>query len=103
MIQIEENIYYVPLSENEVAIDSFIVHDGHLYLFQFASGEQHNVNPGLSNTLTRFSGLPPVENWYFIFVIPRDRTGRTGFKCPHSVFLDKHVPYVAHKLAVHIL
>ena len=50
-LAIEENIYYVPLSENEVAIDSFIVHAGHLYLFQFASGPQHGVNRGLLATL----------------------------------------------------
>jgi len=93
-LAIEENIYYVPLSENEVAIDSFIVHAGHLYLFQFASGPQHGVNRGLLTTLARFSGLPAAKNQYIIFVVPKRLT---QFNCPHSndSFLRDHVPYVA--------
>jgi hypothetical protein len=92
-LAIEENIYYVPLSENEVAIDSFIVHAGHLYLFQFASGPQHSVNRGLLTTLSRFSSLPVSENRHFIFVVPKHLT---QFNCPHSNdgFLHDHVPYV---------
>jgi len=91
---IEEDIYYVPRSENEVAIDSFIVHDKHLYLFQFASGAQHSVNRGLSTTLARFSGLPAAENQHIIFVVPKHLA---QFNCPHSDdgFLRDHVPYVA--------
>lgn len=93
-LTIEENIYYVPLSENEVAIDSFIVHDGHLYLFQFASGSQHGVNRGLLTTLARFSGLPAAQNQHIIFVVPKRLA---QFNCPHSNdgFLRDHVPYVA--------
>jgi hypothetical protein len=93
-LAIEENVYYVPLSENEVAIDSFIVHAGHLYLFQFASGPHHGVNRGLLTTLARFSGLPAAENQHIIFVVPK-RLAR--FNCPHSNdgFLRDHVPYVA--------
>lgn len=70
-LSIEENVYYVPAVENEVAIDSFIVHAGHLYLFQFASGPEHGVNRGLMTTLARFSGLPSIENLHFIFVVPK--------------------------------
>ena len=93
-LAIEENIYYVPLSENEVAIDSFIVHAGHLHLFQFASGPQHGVNRGLLTTLARFSGLPAAENQHIIFVVPKRLA---QFDCPHSNdgFLRDHVPYVA--------
>lgn len=93
-LAIEENIYYVPLSENEVAIDSFIVHAGHLYLFQFASGTQHGVNRGLLTTLAQFSGLPAAENQHIIFIVPKSLA---QFKCPHSNdgFLCDHVPYVA--------
>ncbi|PVF98988.1 hypothetical protein CPB86DRAFT_796921 [Serendipita vermifera] len=70
-LAIEENIYYVPFSENEVAIDSFIVHAEHLYLFQFATGSQHSVNCGPLTRLSQFSGLPVAENWHFIFVVPK--------------------------------
>ena len=84
----------MPLSGNEVAIDSFIVHAGHLYLFQFASGPQHGVNRGLLATLARFSGLPAAENQYIIFVVPKSLA---QFNCLHSNdgFLCDHVPYVA--------
>ena len=93
-LTIEENIYYVPLSDNEVAVDSFIVHAGHLYLFQFASGTEHSVNLGLMTTLAQFSGLPAADNWHFIFVVPKYLT---AFDRPHSNdgFLRDHVPYVA--------
>ncbi|PVF96573.1 hypothetical protein CPB86DRAFT_798762 [Serendipita vermifera] len=93
-LAIEENIYYVPLSENEVAIDSFIVDAGHLYLFQFATGSQHSVNGGLVGRLSQFSHLPVAENWHFIFVVPKTLD---KFSCPHSDdgFLHDHVPYVA--------
>ena len=76
-LAIEENIYYVPLSENEVAIDSFIVHAGCLSLFQSANGSQHSVNRGLLTTLARFSGLPAPENQHFIFVVPKRLTVHT--------------------------
>jgi hypothetical protein len=93
-LAIEENIYYVPLSDNEVAIDSFIVHAEHLYLFQFTTGSQHSVNRGLLTRLSQFSGLPVAENWHFIFVVPKSLA---KFACPHSDddFLRDHVPYVA--------
>ncbi|KAF8797681.1 hypothetical protein BYT27DRAFT_7125029 [Phlegmacium glaucopus] len=93
-VVIEENIYYVPLADNEVAIDSFIITAGHLYLFQFASGPEHSVKRGLLATLNRFSCLPPVANQHFIFVVPKHLA---KFACPHSDdgFLRDHIPYVA--------
>lgn len=92
-LTIQENIYYVPLSKNEVAIDSFIVHAGNLYLFQFASGAERSVNLGLVDRLAQFSGLPAAENQYLIFVIPNSRP---EFKCPHSYdgFLGSHTTFV---------
>ncbi|KAF8516356.1 hypothetical protein JB92DRAFT_3114213 [Gautieria morchelliformis] len=93
-IVIEENIYYVPLTANQVAIDSFIVHAGHLYMFQFVSGSQQSVNHGLVAILAQFSNLPPAENQHYIFVVLKDCT---KFSCPHSGngFLADHGPYVA--------
>ncbi|KAF8523806.1 hypothetical protein JB92DRAFT_2827192 [Gautieria morchelliformis] len=93
-IEIEENIYFVPLTANEVGIDSFIVNAEHLYMFQFASGIQRSVNHGLLAALKRFSNLPPPVNWHYIFVVPEDSA---TFSCPHYVdgFLADHVPYIA--------
>jgi hypothetical protein len=90
---IEEDYYYMPLADNQVGIDSFIVHDGHLYLFQFTSGTDYSVNDGLLTTLSRISPLPASENQHFIFVVPSDSP---TFDCPNSEdgFLKNHVPYV---------
>ncbi|CAG8581473.1 6611_t:CDS:2, partial [Acaulospora colombiana] len=40
----KELVYYVPRLENQVAIDSFVVHDGNLYWFQFTVGSKHDIN-----------------------------------------------------------
>lgn len=94
-LAIEENVYYVPLSENQVAIDSFVMNAGNLYLFQFTHGSTHSVNCRLSATLDKFSGLPDSKDqWHFIFIVPTDLP---KFACPHSTvgFLSEHTPYIA--------
>ncbi|CAG8639975.1 12296_t:CDS:2, partial [Acaulospora colombiana] len=89
-----ELVYYVPWSNNQVAIDSFIVHDGDLYLFQFAGGSSHDINQGLEKFLLRLS--PPISplKQHFIFVVPDHLK---SFSCQHSRegFLQNHAPYVA--------
>jgi hypothetical protein len=93
-LSIEEGVYYVPLADNEVAMDSLILHDKRLYLFQFSGGSKHDINIGLEEALTQFCGLPPQANWVFIFIVPQHLT---SFSCPHSDegFLKDHVPYIA--------
>jgi hypothetical protein len=91
--KIDEDVYYIPRAGNEVAIDSFIVHNGHLYLFQITGASKHGVNTALSKTLARYRQLPPSDKWHFIFVIPDELP---AFQCPHTAgFLDNHVPHVA--------
>ena len=80
-IRVAEDVYYVPLAQNEVAIDSFIVHGEHLYMFHFASGSQHSINGGLLGTLVKLPFLPDVMNQHFIFVVPKHLS---KFSCPHS-------------------
>ena len=70
---IEEGVYYFPKKTNEVAIDSFIVSGGFLYLFQFTIGRNHGVKPGLKALLSTFKCLPAEANWRFVFVIPMDK------------------------------
>ena len=45
-------------------------HAGHLYLFRFASGNEHGVNVGLMTRLAKFSGLLTAV----IFVVPKYQT-----------------------------
>jgi hypothetical protein len=93
-LTIEEGIYYVPLADNGVAIDSLILHERYLYLFQFSGSLKADIRLGLQDILNQFSGLPPQANWCFIFVVPQ---GHTSFHCAHSDegFLKDHVPYIA--------
>ncbi|KAF8809620.1 hypothetical protein BYT27DRAFT_7093757 [Phlegmacium glaucopus] len=71
---VEEGIYYLPKKTNQVAIDSFIVSGGSLYLFQFTIGEHHDVKAGLKTFLEACPGIPAEDNWCFVFIIPTDQT-----------------------------
>jgi hypothetical protein len=61
-------IYYKPHSQNQVAIDSFIWHDGHLYVFQFTAFQRHSIHEGLLQRLAQYS--PPHFSWRLVLVIP---------------------------------
>ena len=69
-IQIESNVYYVPIKSDQVGIDSFILHNNNLYLLQMSVVD--DIHPGITNKLFPFllslKGLPPRSNWHFIFV-----------------------------------
>ena len=80
---LQENIYYIPMISNEVAFDSFICYDGHLYIFQFTVSKNHDIKKGLISRIPELIGLehlPQREKWHFIFIIPDD--GKT-LKCPY--------------------
>lgn len=70
---VEEGVYYVPEKTNQVAIDSFIVSDGLLYLFQFTIGEHHDVKAGLKTFLKTYPSIPAEDNWHFVFIIPTNK------------------------------
>ena len=78
---IEPDIYYMPQSDQQPALDSFILHGGHLYVFQCTGGQAHKINDALVGFLATCSGLPPRTNWHFIFIIPDDLL---SFSCPSS-------------------
>jgi hypothetical protein len=80
-LSIEPDVYYVPRSGQQVALDSFIVHGGHLYMFQCTVRHDHDIKSGLYDFLASRSGLPPCKNWHFVFVIPDDLD---SFCCPAS-------------------
>jgi hypothetical protein len=73
------DVYYIPRESNQVALDSFIIHIGLLYIFQFAGGKQHGIKEGLIPFLEKCTGLPPRDNWRFVFIIPDDSE---VLKCP---------------------
>ncbi|KAI0255603.1 hypothetical protein BJV78DRAFT_1119377 [Lactifluus subvellereus] len=69
---IQPSTFYLPKSPNQVGFDSFIMEDGHLYIFQFSIASTHPIKQGIVPFFSQPS-LPPKTKWHFIFVIPPDR------------------------------
>jgi hypothetical protein len=80
-LSIQPDIYYVPRSGQQVALDSFMLYGGYLNMFQCTGHHDHNIKGGLDDFLASCSGLPPRTNWRFVFVIPDDLV---LFSCPAS-------------------
>jgi hypothetical protein len=80
-LSIRADIYYVPRSGQQIALDAFIPHGGYLDVFQCTGRHDHDIKGGLDDFLASCSGLPPRTNWRFVFVIPDDLD---SFSCPAS-------------------
>ncbi|KAN0127599.1 hypothetical protein V8E53_014577 [Lactarius tabidus] len=88
---IKDKVYYALHNLNQAAVDSFIMDNNRLFIFQFTTASVQDINKGI---LTLFSqeSLPLRENWYFIFVIP---PVLSELSCPQprdpelQVFLEK--------------
>ncbi len=76
---IASNVYYVPELTNTVALDSFILQDGRLYIFQFTVGHKHGIKEGLLKFQPQCTNLPPIDQWCFVFIIPPNLI----LKCPY--------------------
>jgi hypothetical protein len=57
---IQPDVLYVPQWSNQIGLDSFILMDGLLFLFQFAIGKEHDIKPGLADFLATCPDLPPM-------------------------------------------
>lgn len=80
-LHIRPDVYYLPKQDNQVALDSFILHDNLLHIFQFTGGKRHGINDKLLPFFDKSDGVPARSDWRFIFVIPHDVTVA---KCPAS-------------------
>ena len=87
------NVFYIPESANEVALDSFIIMDGILYIFQFTIASSHDIKPGLANIFKMFQDLPTMDNWHFIFIHPPNQLLKVPQ--PYLVKLRQLEPYSA--------
>jgi len=77
--KILSDVYYMLRNSNQSAFNSFIVHRGHLYIFQSIGDKQHDIREGLLPFLATCTGLPPHYNLRFVLVLPDD----VGLlKCP---------------------
>ncbi|KAM6503263.1 hypothetical protein JOM56_000206 [Amanita muscaria] len=68
---IEPNIFYVPALTNQTALDSFILLDGFLYIFQTTVASSHGIDQGLV-AIADSCNLPSKERWRFVFIMPPD-------------------------------
>jgi hypothetical protein len=69
-LHIEADVYYIPIETNQAGIDSFVLHDGTLYLLKMTVSDTHGISDELWPFLVSLKGLPPKRNWRFIFVKP---------------------------------
>jgi hypothetical protein len=69
---ISPNILYVPKAWNQVAIDSFILTNGVLCMFQFTIASSHPIKPGIMKLLS--DETLKKAQWRLIFVVPPDGT-----------------------------
>jgi len=83
-LSIEANVFYLPEMSNQVAFDAFILLNGILYLFQFTIGDHHDFKPGLKNFFATCNGIPAMEHWRLVFLIPPNHT----LVAPQPWFLD---------------
>lgn len=75
------DVYYIPSTQNAVAIDSFIYHDRYLYLLHFTNSQEHKTNLDFMSRFTQFPNFPPRSKWRLIFIVPDDVEVLT---CPYS-------------------
>jgi hypothetical protein len=69
-IQVEADVYYIPLKANQAGIDSFILHNDTLYLFQMTTFAAYDIKEKLVPFLLSLKGTPSRSRWHFIFVKP---------------------------------
>ena len=92
-LHVEANIYYIPINANRAGINSFILHNKKLYLFQTTISDAHIITPKLLSFLLKLKGLPPQNRWHFIFVRPPRRI--LACSIPDSAELRELVLYSA--------
>ena len=65
---IKTNVYYKLC---QAAVDSFVMYNNQLYIFQFTVATEHDIDKGILTLFSQVS-LPPRRNWHFVFVFPHD-------------------------------
>ncbi len=71
---IVSNVIYVAESTNQVALDSFILINDLLYIFQFSIGNVHDIKTGLIDFIHKCPGPLSIDNCRFVFIHPPNHT-----------------------------
>ncbi|KAF8222024.1 hypothetical protein L208DRAFT_1455233 [Tricholoma matsutake] len=70
-LSIRPDVYYVPRSGQQVALDSFILYGGYLNVFQCTVRHDHNIKGGLDDFLASCSGATSPHKLAFCVCHPR--------------------------------
>ena len=86
---VEKNMYYFSENPNEPSVDSFVVMEKNLVLFQFTVAAWHPVEArGLEKVITKVrSSVGPLDSIYLVFVLPEYRY--VEWKSPQTFVLGK--------------
>jgi len=71
---IESNTIYLPEWTNQVALNSFILMNDLLYIFQFSVDSVHDIKPGLIDFIRKCYGSPSMDKCRFVFIHPPNHT-----------------------------
>jgi hypothetical protein len=90
---LSSDILYIPELTNQVALDSFILLNGILHIFQFTIGSKHDIKPGLVDFFRKLPDIPSMDKWRFVFILPPNQT----VICPEPSRVELRVlhPYSA--------
>jgi len=61
------DVMYVPEADNKVALDSFILLNDGLFIFQPTTAETHVIKQGLLDFFKKY--VVPLPSWKFLFII----------------------------------
>ena len=77
-LRIVDKVYYMPKDRNYPTVDSLILVDGSLYLFQFTIAKKHPINPAIIEFLQH--AVKQYTKVVFIFALPEETE---HFTCPY--------------------
>ncbi|KAG5184692.1 hypothetical protein JKP88DRAFT_262832 [Tribonema minus] len=72
-LTVRPGVYFWPLSKNFKAIDSFVVIDGTLYMFQITTDLTHIAGAkGVTDVVNKVRESCSLKRWVLVFVVPDD-------------------------------
>ena len=70
ILSLREGLIFVPVSENQEALDAFLLLHSILYILQFTVGQNPDIKLGFVKVLQKCQNIPQLEEWKFVSLIP---------------------------------
>ncbi|KAL6300214.1 hypothetical protein BKA93DRAFT_867894 [Sparassis latifolia] len=67
---LERDIQFLPLDNRQQLFHSFCIRNGFLYIFRLTTAAEEHVDLGLLRFFAGRGGVPEVDKWRFVFLIP---------------------------------